>query len=178
MRPAPHPRSGSPACRDQVPLRLLRMSTKRRMTHRRVADARGACYHPGRILLDDQAFFAGVLTILGRQRLRRLQASRDILPPAAAHTLPASELPAGPRRRRRRGQGSTTRVQFSCHVTHLPVALPTHSLRGQKVSTSAIPNSSSSCHRSSPSSTSLACRMGTSRPPAVRRYPTVHSAGS
>jgi hypothetical protein len=57
MRPAPDPRSGSPACPDQVPLRLLRMTTKRRMTQRRVADAGDPCYGLGSILLDDQAFF-------------------------------------------------------------------------------------------------------------------------
>ena len=57
MRPAPHPRSGSPACPDQVPLRLLRMSTKRRMTQRRVADAGDPCHGLGAILLDDQAYF-------------------------------------------------------------------------------------------------------------------------
>ena len=62
MRPAPHPRSGSPACHDQVPLRLLRISTKRRMTHRRVADVNRAWCAIRRILLDDQAFFAGART--------------------------------------------------------------------------------------------------------------------
>jgi hypothetical protein len=62
MRPAPYPRSGSPACHDQVPLRLLRISTKRRMTHRRVADVNRAWCAIRRILLDDQAFFAGPRT--------------------------------------------------------------------------------------------------------------------
>ena len=100
MRPAPHPRSGSPACPDQVPLRLLRMSTKRRMTQRRVADAGDPCHDLGAILLDDQAFFrqtggdpeSGGVTRAGTTRLA-LAGWRGVASlPAAAHHLPASEL--------------------------------------------------------------------------------------
>jgi len=136
MRPAPHPRSGSPACPDQVPLRLLRMSTKRRMTQRRVADAGDPCHDLGAILLDDQAFFrqtggdpeSGGVTRAGTTRLAPRGwhheagtgglARSSIL--ASGSASPARfRATVSPRRRWQRGQGSMTRVHFLCHVSQL-----------------------------------------------------------